>query len=152
MRWFFGVMLVCLVGAAQADTQTDTIDVRLHDRYGASYSSTSIGSDLASIYNIDFDPVLVIVLATTSENARFQEQVEILRDLDPEETGIIYAVGTPGGLSARSYKVTPNRAAQLLGAERGFRVLVLDEVGRVQRDSETVLSADDLVGETGAAE
>lgn len=141
-------MLVCLVGAAQADT----IDVRIHDRYGASYSSTSIGSDLASIYNIDFDPVLVIVLATTSENERFREQVEILRDLDPEQTGIIYAVGTPGGLSARAYKVTPTRAAQLLGADRGFRALVLDDVGRIQRDSETVLTADDLVGETGAAQ
>lgn len=148
MRWFFGVMLVCLVGVAKADT----IDVRIHDRYGASYSSTSIGSDLASIYNIDFDPVLVLVLASTSENARFQEQVEILRDLDPEETGVMYAVGTPGGVSARTYKVTPNQATQLLGADRNFRVLVLDEVGQVQRDSETVLTADDLVGETGAPE
>lgn len=123
-----------------------TIDVRVHDAFGASYNSTSIGEDLGALYNIDFDPVLVIILAGDATDERLVEQRAIVRALDPRETGVLYALGTPLGASSRGYTVSANSAAELLPQPDGFRVLVLDSVGRIQVDSDSVISAETIIG------
>lgn len=147
MRWLAGCIVALLASAAHADT----VDVRVYDSFGASYSSLSIGEELGALYNIGFDPVLVIILAADPNDERLREQRTIARALDPEETGVLYAVGTPEGASSRGFTLSGNAAADLLAGSGGdFRVIVLNAVGEVLIDTDSIVEADELVAETPA--
>lgn len=144
MRWLAG----CFIALLASTVHAQTIDVRIHDSFGASYSSTSIGDELGAVYNIGFDPILVIILAADPGDERLREQRTIARSLAPEETGVLYAVGTPEGASSRGFTVSGNTAAELLEDSDGFRVIVLDAVGEVRVDTQSILDAEAIVAET----
>jgi hypothetical protein len=146
MRWLAALVLASWSVASLAQT----IDVRVYDAFGGSYDSTSIGEDLGAVYNIGFDPVLVIILAGDMSDERLAEQRRIVRTLDPDETGVLYALGTPMGATSRGYTVSANSAAELLPEPDGFRVLVLNSVGAVRIDSTSVLDAEAIIAETPA--
>lgn len=141
MRWLAGSLLACWAAVAPAQT----LDIRIHDSFGASYASSSIGDDLGALYNIGFDPVMVIVLASDPADDRLQEQRRILRGFDPDETGILYALGIPEGVTTRGYSVSGNTAAELLPGPDSFRVLVLNARGEIRLDSSAVVAAEDLL-------
>lgn len=144
MRW----LAACLFALWSASALGNTINVQIYDSIGASYSTATIGAELGAAYAIDFEPVMVLILGPSLEDERVAEQRRIVRELDPDETGVLYAIGTAGGGNYRGYSLTTNTAAELLPDAEGFRVLVLDGSGEIRLDSDSVLGADELVAET----
>lgn len=141
MRLLIGCVLVLWSGVGM----TQAVDFRIHDSFGASYSAANIGEDLGALYNISFEPVMVIILGPESGDPRVAEQQRIARGLDPEETGVLYAVGTPDGGTGRGYSVSANTAADLLPRPEAFRVLVIDATGGILVDAESVLTTEEIL-------
>lgn len=144
MRLLIGCVLACWAGSALAQS----VDFRIYDSFGASYSAASIGEDLGALYNIGFDPVMVVIVGPGIDDERVSEQRTIARGLDPDETGVLYAIGTPSGGAGRGYSINANTAAELLPAADAFRVLVIDAVGDILIDSDSVLSAEEILAVT----
>lgn len=142
------VAIALLLTSWSAVAGAATLDVRIHDVFGTSYQTTEIGAQLGALYNIGFDPTLVLIIGPDLADERVVEQRRIVRAFDPNETGILFAIGTPEESYARGYSVTPNTSAELLPAPDGFRVLVLDANGTILHDSAEVLSAEELLALT----
>ena len=121
------------------------VDVKVFDAFGASYSTTRIGEQLGSLYNLEFDATLVLILGPNLSDERVQQQQDIAAALDPSEHGILYAIGTPTQTYMRGFNITPNDAASLLPGPDSFRVLVLGPSGRVLYESREVISRQLLI-------
>jgi len=144
MRLLLGCVLTLFAGLALAQS----LDIRIHDSFGGSYSSANIGEELGALYNIGFDPIMVVIIGPEANDERLQEQRRIAHALDPEETGVLYAIGTPLGGASHGYSITGNTARELLPSPGGFRVIVLNANGRILIDSDEVLSAEELLAAT----
>lgn len=123
-----------------ATASAEVIDVKLYDAFGQSYQSVNIGESLAAIYNISFDPTMVIILGPSLGDERVKQQEKIAADIDPEQHGVLFAIGTPGETYSRGFSLAPNTAARLMPAPDAFRVLVLGPNGNVLARSSSVLS------------
>jgi hypothetical protein len=142
MRRLLGIILALHFSTAGAAV----IDIKLYDAFGASYESTRIGERLAAIYNIQFDPTMVLILGPSLQDERVREQERIVADIDPDEYGILFAIGTPRQQTyGKGFSLAPNTAAELLPAPDGFRVLVLGPDGTVLRDARDILSREQLI-------
>lgn len=144
MRWLAGCLLAGWAGFALAGS----INVQLYDSFDRSYSTTMIGDELGAAYAIGFDPIMVLILGPSLDDERVAEQREIARELDPEETGVLYAIGTSEGDSYTGYRLTAGATSELLDDGDAFRVLVLDANGEIRVDAASPLGADELIAET----
>lgn len=142
MRWLLAMAMALVTASASAAT----VDVEIHDAFGGSYSTTNIGERLGAIYDIQFDPVLVLTLGPSQDDARVKKQAQIVNGIDPEEYGVLLAIGTPTQQTyGKGFSLTPNTAAELLPAEDAFRVIVLGAGGEVLLDSREVVSRERLL-------
>ena len=123
----------------------ETVDVKVYDAFGQSYKTVDIGDSLASLYNLSFAPAMVLVLGPDLQDDRVRQQEQILANLDPEEHGIVFAIGTPTETYSRGFNVAPNTAAELLPSSGAFRVLVLGPNGTVLDRSQNVVTRDRLI-------
>jgi hypothetical protein len=121
------------------------IDAKVYDAFGQSYETTNIGERLGAVYDISFEPTLLLILGPDLDDQRVQEQEAIASELAPEEFGMLFAIGTPAQTYSRGFSITPNAAARLLPGEGAFRAVVLGPSGRVLADSQQVLSRDRLI-------
>ena len=143
MRWILGTALALSTTIASAAV----VDVKIYDAFGAAYQTTSIGERLGAIYNIAFDPTMVLILGPALEDERVREQQKIVAGIDPDEHGILFAIGTPRQQTyGKGFSLAPNTAAELLPAEDAFRVLVLGADGTVLLDTNGVVGRDRLIG------
>lgn len=136
---------VVLMALWATTASAEVVDIKIYDAFGQSYQSVNIGDRLASIYNISFDPTMVIILGPTLADERVREQEKIAADIDPEEHGVLFAIGTPVGTYDRGFSLAPNTAAELLPDPNAFRVIVLGADGTVLSRSGSVMSRDRLV-------
>jgi len=142
MRWLFAFALALTTTTASAAV----IDVKIYDAFGASYDTTHIAEQLGALYNISFDPTLVLILGPSLQDDRLREQHKIVAGIDPDEHGILFAIGTPQQTFSRGFSVTPNTAAELLDQKPGdFRVIVLGTRGRVLLDTQQVVPRERLL-------
>jgi len=142
MRWFLGMALAFAAASASAAT----IDVKIHDAFGGSYRTTNMAERLGAIYDIQFDPVLVLTLGPSEDDARVKEQAQIVNGIDPDEHGILLAVGTPTQRTyGKGFSVTPNTAIELLPSKDAFRVIVVGAGGEVLLDTNEVVSRERLL-------
>lgn len=141
MRGLLGFALAL----AAAPVGAATLDVKVHNAFGASYSTTEIGHQLGALYNISFDPTLVLILGPALDHEDVRRQQDIVADIDPDEHGILFAIGTPRQSYSRGYSVTPNTAAELLPSPDAFRVLVLGASGEVLLDADEVIPRERLI-------
>jgi hypothetical protein len=142
MRWILATLLLLCAGHASAAT----IDIKIYDAFGSSYSTTNIADRLGAVYDISFDPTLVITLGPSQDDSRVQEQEKIVNGLDPDSTGVLLAIGTPTqNTYGQGFSLTPNAAKELLPSDDAFRVLVLGAGGEVLLDSSDVVSRDRLL-------
>lgn len=121
------------------------VELRVFDAFGSSYSTTRMGEQLGSLYDLDFEARMVLILGPNLSDQRVQEQEDIVATIDPSEHGILYAIGTPTQTYMRGFNITPNDAASLLPGPDSFRVLVLGPTGRVLYESDQVVSRETLV-------
>ena len=121
------------------------LDIKVYDAFGQSYRTTNIGESLGAIYNISFDPTLVLILGPALNDERVKQQERIVAELDPEQYGILFAIGTPTQAYSRGFSVTPNQAGKLLAADNAFRTIVLGPDGTVLADSSQVIPRDRLL-------
>lgn len=138
-------LCVVLMALWATTASAEVIDIKIYDAFGQSYQSVNIGERLASLYNISFDPTMVIILGPTLADERIREQEKIAAGIDPEEHGILFAIGTPVGTYERGFNLAPNTAAELLPDPDTFRVLVLGAEGTVLSRSGSVMSGERLL-------
>ncbi|GEM_PF-2080632 len=136
---------VVLLALWATTASAEVVDIKIYDAFGQSYQSVNIGDRLALIYNISFDPTMVIILGPTLADERLQEQQKIAAGIDPEEHGILFAIGTPVGSYDRGFNLAPNTAAELLPDPDAFRVLVLGANGTVLSRSASVMPRERLL-------
>lgn len=136
---------VVLVALWATTASAEVVDIKIYDAFGQSYQSVNIADRLASIYNISFDPTMVIILGPTLADERVREQEKIAADIDPEEHGILFAIGTPSETYSRGFSLAPNTAAGLMPGPEAFRVLVLGAEGKVLSRSGSVISRERLL-------
>ena len=136
---------VVLMALWATTANAEVVDIKIYDAFGQSYQSVNIGARLASIYNISFDPTMVIILGPTLADERVQKQEKIAAGIDPEEHGILFAIGTPTETYSRGFSLAPNTAASLMPDPESFRVLVLGANGTVLSRSGSVMSRERLV-------
>ncbi|WP_139150711.1 hypothetical protein [Halofilum ochraceum] len=136
---------VVLMALWATTASAEVVDIKIYDAFGQSYQSVNIGARLASIYNISFDPTMVIILGPTLADERVQQQEKIAAGIDPEEHGILFAIGTPSETYSRGFSLAPNTAASLMPDPESFRVLVLGANGTVLSRSGSVMSRERLV-------
>lgn len=136
---------VVLMALWATTASAEVVDIKIYDAFGQSYQSVNIGARLASIYNISFDPTMVIILGPTLADERVQKQEKIAAGIDPEEHGILFAIGTPTETYSRGFSLAPNTAASLMPDPESFRVLVLGANGTVLSRSGSVMSRERLV-------
>lgn len=136
---------VVLMALWATTASAEVLDIKIYDAFGQSYQSVNIGARLASIYNISFEPTMVIILGPSLADARVQKQEEIAANIDPEAHGILFAIGTPSGSYSRGFSLAPNTAARLLPDPDAFRVLVLSANGTVLSRSGSVMSRERLL-------
>ncbi len=136
------VVLIALWATAAS---AQVLDIKIYDAFGQSYQSVNIGARLASIYNISFDPTMVIILGPALADERVREQEKIAADIDPEAHGILFAIGTPSETYRRGFSLAPNTAAELLPDPQAFRVMVLGADGTVLSRSGSVMSRERLL-------
>ncbi len=142
MRWVIGLALALAAASASAAT----IDIKIHDAFGGSYRTTNMAERLGAIYDIQFDPVLVLTLGPSEDDERVKEQAQIVNRIDPDEHGVLLAVGTPTQQTyGKGFSVTPNTAIELLPSEDAFRVIVVGAGGEVLLDTDEVVSRDRLL-------
>lgn len=142
MRWIGSAILMLLAATAHAAV----IDIKIYDAFGASYQTTNIGERLGALYNIGFDPTMVLILGPTLDDERVREQERIAAALDPKETGILFAIGTPTQQTyGKGFSIAPNTAAELLPGEDAFRVVVLGPDGTVLLDQREVVERQRLL-------
>lgn len=139
-RWFAAALL--LVGSAAGAA---SIDVKVYDAFGAAYPSSRIGEQLGSLYDLEFEITLVLILGPDLADPRVTQQQEIAADLDPAEHGVLFAIGTPAETYGRGFSIAPNDAARLLPGPEGFRVLVLGPEGQVLHESSEVVGRERLL-------
>jgi hypothetical protein len=123
----------------------EVVDIKIYDAFGQSYQSVNIGDRLAAIYNISFDPTMVVILGPALADERVREQEKIAAAIDPEEHGILFAIGTPTETYSRGFSLAPNTAASLMPDPKAFRVLVLSANGTVLSRSGSVMSRERLL-------
>lgn len=140
-RWLAGLVLTLWTGLASAAV----IDVKVYDAFGAGYSTTEIGEQLGSLYNLEVETTMVLIVGPSLDDERLLEQEAIVAAIAPAEYGILYAVGTPTQTYTRGFSITPNAAAGLLPSNDAFLVLVLGPAGRVLYRSDSVVSRDKLL-------
>lgn len=141
MRQLWAILLAAWVTAAAAET----VDVKVYDAFGQSYRTANIGESLASLYNISFDPTMVLVLGPNLKDQRVRRQEKILAGIDPEEHGILFAIGTPSDTYNRGFNLAPNTAAELMPSADSFLVLMLGPSGTVIARSDTILPRETLL-------
>lgn len=141
MRRFWLVLLAFWMTTATAEV----VDVKVYDAFGQSYQTINIGQSLASLYNLSFDPTLVLVLGPNLKDDRVRRQEKILAAIDPEKHGILFAIGTPSETYSRGFNLAPNTAADLMPSNDAFRVIVLGPGGTVINRSDSVLARDKLL-------
>lgn len=140
-KWFTTLVLaLCSLPAAAA-----TIEVKVYDAFGSSYSSTRIGEELGALYNLDFRANLVLILGPNLQDERLNRQKDIVDAIDPAEHGILFAIGTPVATYTRGFSITPNSAAELLPNAEAFRVLVLGPTGEILHESTDVIPREQLL-------
>lgn len=122
-----------------------TVDVKVYDAFGQSYRTVDIGEQLGAIYNISFDPTLVLVLGPSLSDERVEKQERIVSGINPAEYGILLAIGTPTESYSRGFSVAPNTATSLMPSQDAFRVIVLGADGTVLQESSKVLSRERLI-------
>lgn len=124
-----------------------TLDIRIYDAFGVSYRTTRIGEQLGAIYNISFDPRLVLILGPELGDERVRRQERIAAGIDPDAHGILFAVGTPAQQTyGKGFSLAPNTAARLLPSADAFRVIVLGATGQVLLDVDRVVPRERLLG------
>lgn len=142
MRWALAAVLALWLPPASAAT----LDIQVYDAFGASYRTTRIGEQLGAIYNISFEPRLVLILGPSLSDERVRRQERIAAGIDPDEHGILFAVGTPDEQTyGRGFSLAPNTAAGLLPSVNAFRVIVLGASGQVLLDVDEVVPRERLV-------
>lgn len=140
-RWITALTLaLCSLPLAAA-----TIEVKVYDAFGSSYSSTRIGEELGALYNLDFRAHLVLILGPNLQDERLNRQKNIFDTIDPAEHGILFAIGTPVATYTRGFSITPNAAAELLPTAEAFRVLILGPTGEILHESTDVISRERLL-------
>lgn len=122
-----------------------TIDVKVYDAFGAAYPTSRIGEQLGSLYDLDFEVTLVLILGPDLDDPRVSRQQAVVSELDPGEHGILFAIGTPTETWTRGFSVAPNDAARLLSDPEGFRVLVLGPNGEVLYQASEVVERERLL-------
>jgi len=143
MRWALGGVLALWTLAASAAV----IDIKIYDAFGAAYQTTRIGEQLGAIYNISFDPTMVLILGPSLSDPRVVKQEKIAADIDPDRYGILFAIGTPAQQTyGKGFSIAPNTAAKLLPSPNGFRVLVLGAKGQVLLDTRDIVTRKQLIG------
>lgn len=142
MRWILGTALALLATTAGAAT----VDVKIYDAFGAAYQTTNIGERLGAIYNISFDPTMVLILGPGLQDERVRQQEKIVADIDPDKHGILFAIGTPRQQTyGKGFSLAPNTAAELMPSADAFRVLVLGPRGTVLLDTDQLVSRERLI-------
>lgn len=142
MRGILGTALALFATVADAAV----IDVKIYDAFGAAYQTTNIGERLGAIYNISFDPTMVLILGPSLEHELVREQERIAAGIDPDEHGILFAIGTPNQQTyGKGFSLAPNTAAELMASPDSFRVLVLGPEGTVLLDTDRVVSRERLI-------
>lgn len=141
MKRLWVVLMAFWATAASAEV----VDIKIYDAFGQSYQSVNIGERLASIYNISFDPTMVIILGPTLADERVQQQESVVAGIDPEEHGLLFAIGTPVGTYDRGFSLAPNTAAELMPSPDAFEVLILGADGTVIARSDDVVPRDRLI-------
>ncbi len=141
MKRLWVMLLALWVTSAPAEV----IDVKVYDAFGQSYKTVNIGESLASLYNLSFEPTMVLVLGPALSDSRVRQQEKILAGIDPQEHGILFAIGTPSETYSRGFNVAPNTAADLLPSNDAFRVLVIGAEGTVINRSQRVLKRQEVL-------
>ncbi|MFW5970129.1 MAG: hypothetical protein ACOCP9_05775 [Halofilum sp. (in: g-proteobacteria)] len=136
---------VLLIAFWATAASAEVLEIKIYDAFGQSYQSVNIGESLASKYNISFDPTMVIILGPSLADERVQEQEEIVADIDPDEHGVLFAIGTPSETYDRGFSLAPNTAAELMPDADVFRVLVLGAEGTVLSRSGSVMPRERLL-------
>lgn len=139
-RWLGAALVLAATTAGAA-----TIDVKVYDAFGAAYPTSRIGEQLGSLYDLDFEITLVLILGPDLSDPRVSRQHAIVSELDPGEHGILFAIGTPTETWTRGFSIAPNDAARLLSDPEGFRVLVLGPNGQVLHESSEVVDRERLL-------
>ena len=142
MRW----ILVLLVMVWTTVAAAQPIDIKIYDAFGVAYQTTNIGERLGAIYNISFDPTMVLILGPSLQDQRVRRQRDIVAELDPDEYGILFAIGTPKEQTyGKGFSLAPNTAASLLPSADAFRVLVIGPAGTILEDTTAVLDRETLI-------
>lgn len=140
-KWITALVLAVCSGPLAAAT----VEVKVYDAFGSSYSSTRIGEELGALYNLDFRANLVLILGPNLQDERLNRQKDIVDDLDPSEHGVLFAIGTPVESYGRGFSVSPNSAADLLPSADAFRVLVLGPTGEILHEASDVIPRERLL-------
>lgn len=140
-RWLAALLLLSWSGLIQAAE----INVKVYDAFGAAYATTEIGQQLGSLYNLDVEITMVLIVGPDLSDERLQQQEEIVAGIDPGEHGILFAIGTPIETYTRGFSITPNAAKRLLPSNDAFRVYVLGPSGRLLHRSSSVVPREKLL-------
>jgi hypothetical protein len=122
----------------------DIAQFEIIDSHGKIYSSVDITNKIKKEYQLDNSPKMILLLTNSLENSVFEQQMNIIEELNAEDYEYIQVVGSANARNKSGYSIKSEDAEALL-SKADFQIHIYNEDGGLIASSGKVMNKHHLI-------
>jgi len=120
------------------------LDFNFFDSNGHSYQSKNFNVQIEKEYNSKYNLKMILVETPDLKDSLFQKQFKFLNSMDAEELNLIYISACFNNEDKDGYHTSINTAKTLMNSRPEFRIRILNNDGKVLKESRNILPTDTI--------